>query len=140
MALQVKSYVEAGRLNRIIKIIDPTIIPDTVQDPFGGPLNGQEFPALVGGINQEWGRVEFLGTNTLFSAQSASAQVSHRVTIRWRPGIKATQQIYYIDNEGAARLLQIRAVENPEETNEMLILACLERADLLAQIQVVPTV
>ncbi|HLZ10432.1 MAG TPA: head-tail adaptor protein [Chloroflexota bacterium] len=135
MALALKSYIEAGKLNRPIRILDPTIVPDDVQDSFGSPLNGQEFPVLVG---TDWGKIEFLGTATLYSLQEASTQVSHRVTIRWRPGIKATQQIYYVDDEQVARLLQIRAVANPDEGSHMLLLECLERPDLLAQIQTVP--
>jgi SPP1 family predicted phage head-tail adaptor len=128
-------YVEAGTLKRPITIIDPTLIPAQSQDKFGGPATGQEFPALVG---SDWASIVFEGTATLYSAQQASAQVTHRVTIRWRPGIKGAQQIYYIDDSGVERLLQIRAVENPDEGMNFLVLACLERADLLAMIESIP--
>jgi head-tail adaptor len=130
-----ETYIAAGKLRRPVQIIDPTVTP-TSQDTFGGlPATGQQEPASVGAAQAE---IEFLAAYGTSSVQKDQDRVSHKVTIRWRPGIAAQQQVYYIDPEGNAKLLQIRAVNNPEERRHYLILFCLERPDLLAQIQTLP--
>ena len=64
-------------------------------------------------------RIEPLKGSEQLRAMQLEDKVSHRVTIRYRSGITAKQRIKF-----GSRLLNIRAVINPEERNRFLELLC----------------
>lgn len=68
-----------------------------------------------------WASVEPLQGRELEHAQQISAEVSHRVTIRYNRNVTSEHRVVYVE-----RTLEIIAVINPEEQNEMLILLCKE--------------
>lgn len=68
-----------------------------------------------------WGRVEPLKGRERMQAMQLRGQVSHRVTIRHRPGITAQMRVLF-----DGRAFNIRAVVNVEERNRILELLCEE--------------
>jgi head-tail adaptor len=115
------TYIEAGKLRQRVTIIDPTQAPSG-QDSFGGiilttgVLIAENIPAAIEFVSA---KLQYVGMFT--------SQVTHRVTIRWMPGIKAQMEIIFTDAEGRERKLQIMFIDNPDERKHMLILSCLER-------------
>jgi len=68
-----------------------------------------------------WAAVEPLRGDERYRAQQVRAQLSHRVTIRYRPGVRPGMRVVY-----GGRLLAITAVIDPEERHERLELLCEE--------------
>lgn len=75
-----------------------------------------------------WAAIEPLTGRELYVAQQRVAEVSHKVTIRWFPGILANQGIWY-----GKRLFDIQVVLDPDERKCFLVLLCKERNDSVAQ-------
>lgn len=116
-------YIAAGQLRHRIKIIDPTTVSST-QDSFGQPIPAKDPPVIAENLPA---MIEFLSGKQVYTAATFTSQVTHRVTIRWRAGIKPQQEVNFTDPEGKVRDLQIMFIDNPDELNRMLILNCLER-------------
>lgn len=87
------------------------------QDSFGEAVPSYATYSTV------WASVEPLQGRELEHAQQISAEVSHRVTIRYNKNVTSEHRVVY-----GERTLEIEAVINPEERNEMLILMCKEAA------------
>ena len=109
------THLEAGKLRHRVELLSPT----GAQDTFGGTsATGLASFATV------WASVEALTGRELFAAQQVVAEVTHRVTMRYMPGVLAKMVVWF-DN----RQFQIQAVQNPDERKKMLMLLCLERDD-----------
>jgi SPP1 family predicted phage head-tail adaptor len=87
------------------------------QDSFGEAVSSYTPYATV------WASVEPLQGRELEHAQQISAEVTHRVTIRYNAAVTSEHRVVY-----GNRTLEIEAVINPEERNEMLVLMCKEAA------------
>jgi len=107
--------IESGKLRHRIDILNAV----TGQDSMGGQNAGagSSFATV-------WASVEALSARELFAAQQLTAQVSHKVTIRWLAGVQAKMTVSF-DN----RALQIVGVQNPDGRHKVLVLLCLERND-----------
>lgn len=69
-----------------------------------------------------WAKIEDLSGREYFIAQQApTAQVTTRVTIRWRVGVKPEMRILYED-----RIFDIKAVLEPEGRRRWLQIMCQE--------------
>lgn len=107
--------IKAGELRQIIQIVQPTL----AQDSFGGwQIDADNLYSEV------WAKVEALNGRELYAAQQKISEVTHRITIRWMPGVKAKQNVWFDSRE-----FQIEAVENPDEIQHLLYLLCIERDD-----------
>lgn len=129
------NYVEAGKLRQRITITDPATVGGT-QDAYGELIPGADPTPIYDNLPA---RIEFVAGKQVYTAATFTSQVTHRVTIRWAPGIKPQQRVTFLDVEGNKRQLQIMFIDNPEERRRMLILNCLERdqsarADVVTQI------
>jgi SPP1 family predicted phage head-tail adaptor len=111
--MPLNSRIYAGQLRQQIKIVDLT----NSQDSFGGVAIDSATPFAT-----VWAKVDPLSGRELYAAQQKVSEVTHRITIRWMPGITAKQNVWFGD-----RQFQIQAVENPEELNKILYLLCVER-------------
>jgi SPP1 family predicted phage head-tail adaptor len=87
------------------------------QDSFGEAVPSYSTYATV------WASVEPLQGRELEHAQQISAEVTHRVTIRYNAAVTPEHRVLY-----GTRILEIEAVINPEERNEYLVLMCKEAA------------
>ncbi|MBC7193869.1 phage head closure protein [Marinobacter sp.] len=86
------------------------------QDEYGQPLNAWQDVATV------WAKIEDLSGREYFQAQQVpTAQVSTRITIRWRPDIEPTMRVVH-----GARVLDIKAVLDPDGRRREIQLMCLE--------------
>ena len=81
-----------------------------------------------GGIEEKWqdmitvwAVVEPLRGNERYTAQQVQAELTHKVTIRYKPGIKPDMRLKYGD-----RILEIEAVIDVEERHRWLELLCSE--------------
>ena len=112
--------LEAGKLRHRITILRMNL----TQDSFGGFQQGdnsvfaQDVPAAI----------ETLSGRELYAAQQKVSEVTHKITIRWQPGIKAKMNVLWFD-EDFNRFFQIQAVENPDGVHVRLELLCIERND-----------
>ncbi|HZP33965.1 MAG TPA: phage head closure protein [Candidatus Acidoferrales bacterium] len=107
--------LEAGKLRHLISILQ--VAP--AQDSFGGVSTDQATETIYARV---WANVETLTGRELYAAQQKVSQVTHRITMRYMPGIVARMNIGF-----GTRLFQIQAVENPDERPHVLILLCIER-------------
>jgi SPP1 family predicted phage head-tail adaptor len=121
--MQTPTHLQAGKLRHRIRILDPTLVT-TQQDSFGGEIPGTD-PAVV--ADNLPAAIEFVAAKQQYTASTFTSLVTHNVTIRWMPGIKAQQEVTFQDAEDRRRVLQIQFVDNPDERNHFLILSCLER-------------
>lgn len=103
--------IDPGQMNKRVELQTRS----TTQDSFGSQSTTwtTTIPA--------WARIEPLSGRALEAAKQLHAEVTHRVTIRYRPGITAAMRLKY-----GARLMEIGYVLNPGETNEQLQLLCTE--------------
>ncbi len=108
--------IRSGPLRHRIQILD---IDPGVYDTTGEPSSsGTPFGPPV------WARVESLSGRELESAQQINSQITHRITMRWQRGIRATQSVLFGD-----RYFRVEAAINPNEQNKILYLFCIERND-----------
>jgi SPP1 family predicted phage head-tail adaptor len=105
--------VRAGDLRHPIQIVKPTL----AQDSAGGWEIDQ-----AGVFANVWAAIEPLTGRELFAAQQKVSEVTHKITIRYTPGVLASMNVWFEDRE-----FQIQAVENPEERNIVLVLLAIER-------------
>lgn len=101
----------AGKLNRKVTIQTPS----TTQDDYGQPTQ------LWTDVLTTWAAIRAATSKEVYAASSFVSQVSHIVTIRWRPGIQAKQRIIYRD-----RIFEIQALSDPDERRISLNLLCIE--------------
>ncbi|MFQ5774190.1 MAG: phage head closure protein [Kiloniellaceae bacterium] len=80
-------------------------------DPWADPIT----------VATVWGRVEPLTGGERLRAMQVQDRLSHRITIRHRPGITPRMRIVF-----GARVFNVRAVINPEERDRVLELLCEE--------------
>ena len=130
-------YIEAGKLRDRITISDAAT-SNGQQDAFGEIISGASPPIIPGGENVP-AMIEFVAGRQVYSTETFTSQVTHRVTLRWMPGIKPQQEVNFLDYEGNKRNLQIMFIDNPDQRNRMLILNCLER-DQSARVDVITQV
>jgi SPP1 family predicted phage head-tail adaptor len=101
----------AGKLNRKVTIQSPS----TTQDEYGAPT--QVWTDLI----TTWAAIRAATSKEVYAASGFTSQLSHIITIRWRPGIQANQRIAY-----RGRTFEIQAVADPDESRVELNLLCLE--------------
>jgi len=60
-------------------------------------------------------------------AGTVASSVTHEVGLRYRPDIDMRTQITFVDRTGRSRKLWVRAIENPRQGEERLVLGCEEK-------------
>jgi|SRR5208283_3411625 len=108
--------MNTGKMRHQITIL----APDTTTDDLGG----------VGGYTSfwtGWAAVSALQGRELYNAQQIIAEVSHKIVLRWIPGVLAKQAVQFVGPGSVTRTFQIQAVLNPDERTRELNLLCLER-------------
>jgi SPP1 family predicted phage head-tail adaptor len=81
-------------------------------------------PTLATPFLETWAAVDTLSGRQLVAAQQEVSEVSHKITMRWSPGIVSSQVIFWDD-----RYFDIQAVQDPDGLRVMLQLLCMERND-----------
>lgn len=104
--------INTGKLNKRINIKKE----QRTSDGGGGFGNDDTLIASV------WASINTLNGREQWQAQQMEAEVSHKVIIRYREGIKRTQVVYYKN-----RKFDIQYVFNRNEENRFLELYCLEK-------------
>lgn len=110
--------IVAGRLRHRVDILKPIL----VQGSSGGTRIANT--SLFGTV---WASIEPLTGRELQVAQQRVSEVTHKVTIRYLPGIRAGMAVSFKGPGGELRELQIMDPQNPNETTKMLELFCMER-------------
>jgi SPP1 family predicted phage head-tail adaptor len=110
-----KSRIAAGRFRFQIKILDLTNAQDT---------SGGIDPRLVSTFLQTWAAVDTLNGRELYAAQQNNSEVTHKVSMRYAPGIVARQVV-----ANAGRYYTIEYVSDPDGRGKLLELYCSERND-----------
>ena len=88
---------------------------EEVDDGYGGVEEKWQNVATV------WASVEPLRGNERYTAQQVQAELTHKVTIRYRAGIKPQMRLVY-----GNRILEIEAVIDVEERHKWIELLCSE--------------
>lgn len=80
-------------------------------------------PDSLGGHTESWvelatlfARVEPVSTHSLFGADQTLETATHRVTVRWRAGLKSGMRL-----RRGQRVLDIITVHDPDETQRYLV-------------------
>lgn len=119
--MPLSTKIECGKFRHRIIIVAPS----GVQDSFGGVVSGTSADWTA--VLTCWAQIEGLSARDAAAAGTFVSTVSHRVTIRYprdlTPMIGPNNQIWY-----RGRVFIIQGVVNPDETNKMLYLNCLEVA------------
>ena len=68
-----------------------------------------------------WARIEPLSGREYFAARQENAEITAKITIRYRPGINTDLRIVF-----DGRIFEVLSVVNPEERCKLLILMCKE--------------
>lgn len=84
-------------------------------DGYGGIVETWQDVATV------WATVEPLRGSERYRAQQVQSELTHKVTMRYRPGVKPQMRLLYGD-----RVLEIEAVIDVEERHRWLELLCSE--------------
>ena len=90
------------------------------QSDGGGGQAGDPWAAPIT-VATVWGSVEPVSGRERLRAQRLEAQVTHRVTIRYRPGVNSDMRLVF-----GARVFNIRAVLDQGERRRALELLCEE--------------
>lgn len=69
-----------------------------------------------------WAAVEPLSGKEFWNAQQIAAEITTRVRIRYREGVKPTMRILF-----GSRILEIKGITNPEERKKELQILCSEK-------------
>ena len=104
-----------GQLRHRIKLQSPVSTPDA---EYGGAV-----PPSWADEDEVWAAIEPLRGRTYFAAAQANAELTHKVTIRYRAGLLPSWRVLF-----GERALSIVSVINPEERNRWLELMCTEAA------------
>lgn len=103
--------ISAGRLRHRVTIEKLTVGRDSI----GGVTE------VWSPFATRWAEVAPLRGREFFAAEQVNAEVSHRVTLRFLPGVVAKMRVNF-----GGRILTIEAALNIEERNRELQLMCLE--------------
>ena len=108
------------RTMRIGKLRHRVILQEYIssKDSFGAEVETWSDIATV------WASIEPLSGREYFAAQQINAEVSAKITIRYRASVKPTMRVLF---EG--RIFEILSVINTEEKKRELILMCREVLD-----------
>jgi len=109
--------IQAGKLRQRVTIQSPA----TGQDDMGAPT--LEPWVLVAEV---WAGIEPLSGSELEQARRVVADVTHRVTLRYRDGLNANSVVFRWRLLLGTRVFQIESVINPGENLESLDLLCRE--------------
>lgn len=115
-----RSQLRAGELRHSIRIVQP----NNTQDSFGGtkPDDASVFATV-------WASVEALSGRELFAAQQKVSQVTHKITMRYLPGVVSSMNVWF-----DGRQFEILYPDDPDETKKKLELLCVEIADSQYQV------
>jgi len=103
--------MNVGRLRHQVTIIQAVPAPDGA----GGLTKTWTALATV------WAAVDPLRGREYFAAQQVTAEITHKVTLRYLTGVRPEMRVQFGDRE-----FDIMAVINPQERNIYLELMCVE--------------
>ena len=83
---------------------------------------GEEEPGWTN-FATRWASIEPISGREYFAAQQINAEVTHRVRMRYLPGMESTMRLLY-----GGRIFNITALINADERNQTLEILCTERA------------
>jgi SPP1 family predicted phage head-tail adaptor len=104
--------IEAGRLNKKISIESNAAARDS---------HGQDVESWSPHLTDIWASIDPVRGREFFAARQFNAEVTHKVTIRYRTGISPQMRVEY-----QGRYFRIEAVIDPNERHEALELMCVE--------------
>lgn len=104
--------MDPGKLKRRVTLQTFT----QTDDGAGGFIDGWQ------DITTVWASITPLQGRELYQAQQVDAEVTHRVTIRYRENVNSDMRILYNNRE-----LTIQSIINVDENNRFLELICQER-------------
>jgi SPP1 family predicted phage head-tail adaptor len=105
--------IRSGELRHLVTIQSSTL----TQDGYGEPTTGDFAP-----VCDVHAKIEPLRGREAFEARQVVADVTHKVTMRYFPGLNSKMQLAHGD-----RTLRIQQIVNPEERNVVHELLCVER-------------
>ena len=105
--------IDAGKLRHRVTFLHP------------GPKDaaGGAGPDVEGAST--WAEIAFVTGREVYQGAAFTSSVTHRVTMRWRPGVRTSQKLKYKDPDGD-HIYEIQYVNNVEQKRERLDLFCIE--------------
>ncbi len=115
--------IQAGQLRHRIKIMDLV----NAQGPLGG-TSPDNYTLFL----ETWASVYTLTGAEKYAASQQVSLVTHKITMRYAPGIVSSQIVLFDD-----KYFEIQTVQDPDGRHKMLELSCIERADSAREVGVV---
>lgn len=94
--------------------------PVDTSDGVSGGLS-RTWEAFISG----WAQIRPVSANERFFAGKLESNVTHRVKMRYRPGVKTRMRVNYTVGE-TTRYFQIHGAPNVDERNEFMMIYCEE--------------
>lgn len=115
-----ETVIRAGELRQMLTLETPT----RVEDPGGGftevwnalspsPVPGAVEPATAVALER-------------VVANAVQSSATHIVTIRFHPGVTLESSVSFTDRAGRVHVLTVKGMQNPEQADRVLKLACEE--------------
>jgi len=114
-------YTPIGSMNRLIDFMDPA----------SGRNSDGTFPTPVAFATGVPAAIEGLWSTSQVTraTQQVVATVTHRITIRYMPGLRTRMFVVYHDPDNGDRTFSIDQIIDPDELKVELRLLCIERND-----------
>jgi len=112
--------MRAGTLRHRVTIQEK---PAVTRDSHGQEILGWSTLATV------WARIEPISGRESVENKQEQATVSHRVTIRYRTGVRPTMRLLHLTREGDNQYLLIESIIEADERGRMLVLSCVEHIE-----------
>jgi SPP1 family predicted phage head-tail adaptor len=110
----------AGRMRHFVTFQERS----TVADGMGGET------VTWSDVLTTWATLTPLSSSEQLETGKVEHNITHRLYIRYRPGIAPAQRVKYVDPTlGSTRIFQIRSIIDPEERHERLELMIEETHD-----------
>lgn len=113
------SSLRAGQLNRRITLQRQS----NVQDSYGGPVRPWLNVATI------WADIQPLTGRELESAQRMASEISHQITVRYQASLTDTRVVSGYRALYKARIFNIHAALNEDESNVLVTLLASEGLD-----------
>lgn len=115
-----ESAIAAGKLTHSVALEAPT----RVLDPGGGytetwaPLSPSPVPAAIDPAT--------VASLEHVVANAVQSSATHIVTLRFHPGVTLASRVSFTDRAGKVHVLTVKGMQNPEQRDRVLKLACEE--------------
>lgn len=99
-------FIDPGKLSHELQLEQAVLVDDAVN----GSIEQWQETAIL------WAHIEPVGAATMFYGGQSLAEVTHRITLRWRDDLKSGMRL-----RKGARIFRLMTIHDPDETGRYLV-------------------